>query len=68
MLIYILSAASILCLLAIWVLFLQVRRYLNTHEDEEMSVARKYLMPRITAITILTVAAAVFSIIRVFLR
>jgi len=65
MLSYVLSAVAIVCLAVALALFLQIRKYLNTHEGEEMSVVRKYLMPRITAMEILIVIATAASLIRI---
>ena len=67
MLPYLLTAISLVCVCIILIMYLQIRNYLKTHGDEEVSVAQKYLNPRIHAMEISVVVAAISSILRVIL-
>lgn len=67
MLPYLLTAISLVCVCIILIMYLQVRSYLKTHGDEELSVAQKFLNPRIHAMEISVVVAAIASVLRVIL-
>lgn len=67
MLPYLLTAISLVCVCIILIMYLQIRSYLKTHGDEELSVAQKYLNPRIHAMEIAVVIAAIASLLRVIL-
>ena len=67
MLPYLLTAISLVCVCIILIMYLQIRNYLKTHGDEEVSVAQKFMNPRIHAMEISVVVAAITSILRVIL-